>query len=74
MINFKVNLSRLSEIKPVCSYLNNIISIQGMHQATHYNESTVSTQTMLPAWCLYILTLLPETMICNLGELKILSL
>lgn len=55
MINFKVNPSRLSEIKPVCPYLNNIISVKGMHPATHYNIDrvisplAVSTQTMLPA-------------------------
>lgn len=55
MISFKVNPSRLSEIKPVCPYLNNIISVKGMHPATHYNIDrvisplAVSTQTMLPA-------------------------
>lgn len=52
MINFKVKPSRLSEIKPVCPYLNNIISVQGMHPATHYDidrvKSTVSAQTYSP--------------------------
>lgn len=65
MINFKVNPSRLSEIKPVCPYLNNIISVKGMHPATHYNidsksyksTSCINTNNAASLMLIYTLTL-----------------